>query len=707
MSRFLVPSPPVRTRWSFVLLLLSASATVSAQSALPKAMNDSLWAVWNDAGQSDTNRLKAMHRITWHGYMFSQPDSAYHYAQLQYDFAERIGSERFMGNALNAQGTSFHIRGDYAKAIDHYALSLAIYEKIDQKRGISSTLSNIGGIYEQQGDYAKAIDCFARSLSIDEEMGDKEGIAANLNNIGSLYQDQKDLTRAMDYHVRSLSIREEMGDMQGVAASLNNIGNINKERGNLEQAMAHYARSLAIMEEMGDKGGIAIGLNNIGNIHKERGDLEEAMAHYARSLAIREEMGDKRGIAKSLMNIVSVHQARGDHALTVSQGTKALDLARETGTVLVTKDAASILHASYKALGNHRMALEMYELHIAMRDSIESEENQREVMRQQFQYDYDKKEALTALEQEKKDAIAEEQLRRREVYLAAAAGITFLLGIMSLMAFFAYRAKAKVNVILEKKNHLIGEQKKEITDSIQYAENIQRALLPQTDVLRAIFPDSFILFRPKDIVSGDFYWMAERNGTVFLAVGDCTGHGVPGAMLSVIGLNSLNRCISDLGLFRPKDVLMQMTLDLLVTFEGAGAQVRDGMDIALCAIDLKARTLTYAGANNPLWIARNGEMLVLKAARRAVGFHDGVAAFTQEETALQKGDAIYLSSDGFQDQMGGPSGKKYMTRRFRELLLSTSTLPMDGQHLAILQEFTTWKGDSEQTDDVCVMGVRV
>ncbi len=697
----------MRIIYTLLVTCIGFIPSSTAQSTLPKGTNDSLWSVWNDTRQPDTNRLKAIHRIAWHGYMFSQPDSAYYYAQLQYNLAKKQGSERFMGNALYSQGTSFHIRGDYAKAIDYYILSLDIYEKIQQKRGISSTLSNMGGIYEQQGDYAKAIDCFARSLSIDEEMGDKEGIAANLNNIGNLYQEQEDLKLAMDYHVRSLSIREEMGDMQGVAASLNNIGIIQREMEKYDEAMANYARSLSIMEELGDNEGIAIGHNNIGNIHMDRGDLDQAMDYFARSLKIREEMGDKRGIARSLINIVSLHQARGNHDLTVAQGTKALELARETGTVQVIKDAASLLHTSYKVLGNHRKALEMYELHIAMRDSIESEENQREVMRQRFQYEYDKMTALTALEQEKKDAVAEEQLHKREVYLGAAAGITFLLGIMSLMAFLAYRAKLKGNIILEKKNHLIGRQKKEITDSIQYAENIQRALMPQIEVLKTFFSDSFILFSPKDMVSGDFYWMTEREGIVYLAVGDCTGHGVPGAMLSVIGLNSLNRCISDLHLKRPKDVLMQMTLDMLVTFEGSSSQVRDGMDISLCAIDLKANKLSFAGANNPVWIARNNEMLVLKASRRSVGYHDGPLKFEQEEVEIQKGDMIFLSSDGFQDQLGGTKGKKYMTKNFRELLLSISTTHALEQYKSLSNEFNVWKGDEEQTDDVCVMGVRL
>lgn len=729
------------------VMLLCAVGTTYGQSMLPKAKNDSLWAVWKDTRQADTSRLKAMHDIAREGYVFSQPDSAFHYAQMELDFARKKGLKVQMASALNTQGISFYFRGDYDKAIDLYTQSLERSEEAKDKKGMANAYSNIGLVRRRQGDLTLALEHYNKALAMQEEVGNEQGMGILYNNIGSILTDLGDIRQSLEYHHKSLKLYEKLGDMKGMSSSYNNIGIIHIGQGEKLLALDYFEKGLAIVEELGDKTFMASGYYNIGNIHSELKNYDKALSFHQRCLETLLEIGDQKGLSGTYNSLGSVYYSMGNNDLALdyfgksvaaaegigdrkaltdahnslgnalfeikgssaeglAHALKSLDYAKELGFPEKIKNAAQTLTKIYRITGRYKEALEAYELYIDMRDSTVTQANKKELLRKQFEYDYDKKEALQAAEQEKKDAIAQEQLHKREVYLGAAAGITFLLGVMSLMAFFAYRAKSKVNVILEKKNHLIEEQKKEITDSILYAENIQRALMPQADVLQGIFPDSFILFQPKDIVSGDFYWMAEHNGTVFLAVGDCTGHGVPGAMLSVIGLNSLNRCISDLGLFRPKDVLMQMTLDLLVTFEGAGAQVRDGMDIALCAIDLKSMTLTYAGANNPLWIARNDEMLILKAARRAVGYHDGLAAFEQEEVALQKGDSIYLSSDGFQDQMGGPNDKKYMTRKFRELLLSTSTLPMNQQHQAVLQEFSAWKGDSEQTDDVCVMGVR-
>jgi ligand-binding sensor domain-containing protein/serine phosphatase RsbU (regulator of sigma subunit) len=260
-------------------------------------------------------------------------------------------------------------------------------------------------------------------------------------------------------------------------------------------------------------------------------------------------------------------------------------------------------------------------------------------------------------------------------------------------------------VVREKRE--VERQNHEMLESINYARRLQEAVMPSTGALGNVLPESFLLYLPRDIVSGDFYWVGRSNGIVYLAVGDCTGHGVPGAMLSVIGLNSLSHCLNDMGLTRPKDVLMQMTLDLLLAFEGSAATVRDGMDIALCALDPVHMTLTYAGANNPLWVARGDEMIQLKADRRPVGFHDRELPFTQQELALLPGDCIYLFSDGFQDQMGGPDGKKFMTRKFRDLLHLHSPKPMQDQKKALLDAFTSWRGHESQTDDICVMGVRV
>jgi len=694
-----------------VMLIMSMVVAIAwqshAQSALPKAMNDSLWAVWNDARQADTNRLKAMHRIAWDGYIYSQPDSAYHFAQMQYDLAMKRGLRKYAAMALQTQGGSFYVRGDYEKALERYERCLSIREELGNKKDIATMLVNIGLIYKEQGNYAKAIDHYMRGLKLFEEMDYKPGMTASLNNIGIIYNDQKEYRKAIDHYSRSLRIQQETGNKQGMAGTLNNIGMVYEVQGDNAKAITYYTRSLTLMEELGDKLGAAYCLTNIGIIYFGQGNLDKSMEYQDRGLAIKKEMGDKVGIATSLINIGDIYLKKGLHAKAIAHGTEALQIAQEIGAVRQVEHAATVLYSSYKAIGQSSKALEMYELYNVMRDSITSETNQREVLRQQMQYDYDKKEALLAAEQDKKDAIATEQLRRREIYLAAAAAITFLLGIMSLMAFFAYRAKSRVNVILEKKNHLIEDQKKEITDSIRYAENIQRALLPHADVLQAVFPDSFILHRPKDIVSGDFYWIHDLPDRVYFAVVDCTGHGVPGAFMSFIGTSALNRAVTDLQLVRPSDILTSLSAQVSeMLHSGQGGEVKDGMDLALCCYFKQRQELHYAGAYNPLWVVRNGEMQVIKADKQPVGNQSSLRPFTDHVMTVSSGDTVYLFSDGFADQFGGTDDKKIGSGKFRSTLQAMQHMSAEHQGEALATFFDTWKGQAEQVDDVCVMGVR-
>jgi ligand-binding sensor domain-containing protein/serine phosphatase RsbU (regulator of sigma subunit) len=259
------------------------------------------------------------------------------------------------------------------------------------------------------------------------------------------------------------------------------------------------------------------------------------------------------------------------------------------------------------------------------------------------------------------------------------------------------RQKAEV----DKKHHALSE-------SINYAQRLQEAVMPPQDALARLFPDSFLLFLPRDHVSGDFYWCDERDGIRYFAVGDCTGHGVPGAMLSIIGLNGLNRALNELHITQPADMLTQLTHDILTSFERAGKTVRDGMDLSICAVDMRNMTVTFSGANNPLWIARNGEILIHKANKRAVGHHEMEGeGFTQETIALMPGDTLYLASDGYQDQLGGPKGMKMMVKRFRGRLTELCDRPLPEQYGQLLIDLHDWMGTEGQTDDICVIGVRV
>jgi len=270
-----------------------------------------------------------------------------------------------------------------------------------------------------------------------------------------------------------------------------------------------------------------------------------------------------------------------------------------------------------------------------------------------------------------------------------------------------FRNKQKANLLLTHKNNVIEEKQKEILDSITYAKRIQSAILPQPKLFKQFLEDSFVLYKPKDIVAGDFYWLEVVGDNVLFAAADCTGHGVPGAMVSVVCNNGLNRAVREFGLTNPNEILDKTRELVIQEFEKSDEDVKDGMDISLCALDIKTYSLKWSGANNPLWVLRNNEIIEYKADKQPIGKHFDAKPFTFFETNLQKNDIIFIFTDGFQDQFGGAKEKKYRVSQMRELFLSIVDKNMEEQLKIIDASFESWKGDLEQIDDVCIIGVRV
>jgi serine phosphatase RsbU (regulator of sigma subunit) len=254
----------------------------------------------------------------------------------------------------------------------------------------------------------------------------------------------------------------------------------------------------------------------------------------------------------------------------------------------------------------------------------------------------------------------------------------------------------------------------EITESFRYAKRIQTAILPPDHLIQKAFPESFVLFKPKDIVSGDFYWMETSGNKIFIAAVDCTGHGVPGAMVSVVGHNCLNRTVREFRLSKPSEILNKLTELVEETFMhkeflqgNSEDEIKDGMDISICCIDIENKTMEWAGANNPLWFVRDNEIKEIVADKQPVGKFDYRKPFTNHSITLQKGDIIYLFTDGYADQFGGPFGKKFKYKQLKDLLLSLSGEKMPAQKESLENAFNKWKGHLEQIDDVCIIGVRI
>ncbi|MFC2091072.1 PP2C family protein-serine/threonine phosphatase, partial [Bacteroidota bacterium] len=254
----------------------------------------------------------------------------------------------------------------------------------------------------------------------------------------------------------------------------------------------------------------------------------------------------------------------------------------------------------------------------------------------------------------------------------------------------------------------IAIQQKEIMDSIYYAQRIQRSMLPSREILEKLLPEHFVLFKPRDIVSGDFYWAAEQNNSIYFTASDCTGHGVPGAFMSMLGIGFLNEILNKVNDIEPNEIMNLLRNNLIEALhqKGESGENKDGMDMVMCRFDPKEMNLTFASANNPLYHFSKGELNRYKGDSMPVAIHENMDPFNLKKIKVSKGDRVYLFSDGYADQFGGPKSKKLMSKRFREMILSTMEENMSRQGELLDIAFVEWKGDIEQVDDVVVIGIQ-
>lgn len=643
-------------------------------------------------------------------------------------------------SSLSNIGYVYKNKGQVTKALECYNKALNLQLNIDDNEGIANTFNNIGIIYDNLGLIKKALNHFHDALEIYEAIDDKDGIAISLNNIGSIYERQGHITKALEYYYNTFEIYDILGAKEGVANAYNNIGANYNYQGENKNALKYYHKALSIQTDIGDMEGMSTSLNNIGIIYKKQGVIPKALEYYHKALQISTDIGDQEGTAHSLNNIGIIYTNQGNLEKGLEYLTKGFKLSNEIGYPYYITTSSNGLSQIAVKQNNYKTAYEMYKIHITMRDSINNLETQRKTIQQETKYDYELKKTVDDARNDRILAIKDQQKIKQNLITN---GILAGLVLVALFLVFVFnrlritkRQKLEIEtqkLIVEKAHQETEQQKeiievahKEITDSINYALRLQRAILPSFTTINS-YLDNFIVFQPKDVVSGDFYWFENKKidgkDISMIASADCTGHGVPGAMVSVVCSSALNRAVNEFGLTEPSKILDKTREIVIKTFSKSGANVKDGMDIALCIfIDNK---VIFSGANNPLWIVRDTVLITpeqldnkttlvnpektlieIKGDKQPIGIDEQMKPFTQSEIELYEGDLIYFFTDGFADQFGGNKGKKFKYRPFKQLLLDISNKSMSAQKELIEQNFNNWKGELDQIDDVCIIGVK-
>lgn len=559
-------------------------------------------------------------------------------------------------------------------------------------------------------DYETAVDHSLKSVELAERSGNLKLKGYGYNMLGLIYSEksQPDYKKALEYFLLSEKYIIPFNIPRSSGLVYLRIGKVLAMMDKFDESEIYLKKAIRV----GDSANIIVvkkwALETYGTLLGRMGKNEKAVSVLLDALQISQQTGDFTGYASTAYQLAVIYQLKGDQKQAAKYADSAISTSARTGLLNTLQRANQLRSEVYEKEGDYRLALSYFKKYKLVLDSISKNENMRnmEELEQKFMNQKQAKE-LAEKEKEliKQRSDTERQQTIKNYFIAGA----IVLALFLVLAYRGYKNKQRAEKLLQEKNHQIEEKNKEILDSINYAKRIQSAIIPSSKLMSAYLPNNFILYKPKDIVAGDFYWLQPYSETVLFAAADCTGHGVPGAMVSVVCNNALNRSLREYGIFDPGKILDKTRELVLEEFEKSDEEVKDGMDISLCALSLNAKTLYWSGANNPLWILRkNGaEIEEIKPNKQPIGKYTDAKPFTTHKITLNEGDTIYIFTDGYQDQFGGDKGKKFKAAQLKELLISIKDEPMETQRNKINDTFEKWKGSLEQVDDVCVIGVRV
>jgi serine phosphatase RsbU (regulator of sigma subunit)/Flp pilus assembly protein TadD len=613
-------------------------------------------------------------------------------------------------------------RSQPAKSFEYASTALEISKRINYLQGEARALNNLGVYHKQKGDYDKALQNFKLSFNLYDSLKDKAGIGKSLSNIGNIYSINEDYERALDYYTDAKNIFEELNDNPKLLRILNNIGNIYLEQGQELEAENYYRQVLSIYEADFERSSLFDPYSNIGKIFFIRKNYDSALYYFNRSLKKEEAADNKFGISSALVKIARLQNARGSYWAAKNAALDAVDIAEEINAKPILLDAYSTLAEVFLHLEDLENSYVYMNQYHVMNDSIFNETSRRAIAELEKSIELEQKEKEIALLR-KESEIKDLKYQNSQLYIFGSVAFSILLLALAIISFLKFKQNRKAKYLLEYQNQEILKSKQaievqkikleswnqNITDSIEYAKSIQEGIMNKNN-FKENLPSSFVYYKPKDIVSGDFYWYSRQEGCDILALIDCTGHGVAGAFMTVIANATMNQIVNEEKEIEPHKILTKLdfkVMDILKQKEVTTSN--HSMDVALCKIDYDKKLVTFSGAKRPLYVVENNKLKEYKGNNYTVGeyFNSPDKKFTYQEIDIEEHQTFFLSSDGFADQFGINTQKKYLRKRFKSLLESIANKSMPEQCKSLELEMKRWQGEMEQTDDMLVIGFRV
>jgi tetratricopeptide (TPR) repeat protein len=685
--------------------------------------------------------------------------------QLKAEDLEKNGKKEEASNIYSNIGNKFHFAAQFENALKFLKKALALLKQTGNKSAESNTLADIASVYYDSGQYNQTISSYKEALSLKKEIGDVggqaevlsemgevmeyiyqyEGATANLldalkiqqklnnkssissicNKLGGIYYNQGDYQNSIKYFNNSLTIANSSNDKNLQENLLNSLGVVYYKMGKYEEAIRFYNKSIELNKQTDNKRNLSITYNNIGNVNFNWNKYEEAIDFYKRSLTIKKQLNFEQGMAASMYNI-------GNSYLEMKQYIKAKEFLIAGADLALKIKFNEVLQLSYKALSHlyeltndYKSEAKSYQSYVSVlvpgmvtegqysemsqiyeRESKLIKTLRHDLENQKFLVNYER---LQNVQKQKEIQIKDIEIKNQKakaltqkVLLIFSILTLIITGFLALQYYLRYKQKKHYSEV-------IGFQKQQITDSITYASRIQKAVFIPSDQMKMVFPESFIFNLPKDVVSGDYFYMATHYDKTYVAVADCTGHGVPGAFMSMLGISLIKEVLNQDKSLSADEILNELRDALMKALHQTGRddEAKDGMDIALCVVDINKMNLEYSGANNPCYIIRNKQLINLKSDRMPIGIHPVLKPFSSKSLNIEKGDMIYLFSDGFRDQIGYEINKKFKADSFNEMLINLSTEPIEKQPEILKQVHNNWRGTEEQTDDILIVGIRV
>ena len=660
-------------------------------------------------------------------YLDINKDTSNKYAFLAMGLAEKLDNSLFIYKANHYLASSYNDRGKYALSENFHKTSLKYAEIHGDSDYICDAYLGIGIVNHHKAQYDIALRNYNIFREYNQRVNNHGNICLILANTGQVYSDLGDENKAFEYYKESERIALEQNIPLRILNAKNRIGGWYNDKESHDTAAVYFYEAIKIAKQHNFHLQVGTGYNNIAISQFYKGNVDSSEYLFRKSLEYRQKYSGLTDISDSYLNLGSLYSLTGKHELAVEYYLKSYELANKAEAMTNVKEVFEILAEEYEGKKDFTNAFKYLKLYSNLNDSLKSVSVRESIADKEVLYNLkatqnelessQKNEKLQAKLKDQANEAKENEESKNDIILWSSIIGGALLSAFLFVLFRANKQKQKDNILLGKQKEELQFQKeeieeinKDITDSLEYARTLQQAMLEDITQINHIFPENFLLFLPRDIVSGDFYWIHEKENKVFIAAADCTGHGVPGAFVSMLGNDLLNKIVIEKDYNDPGLILAELNKEVQAVFKKENNKVtaNDGMDIAFCVIDKTTKNIEFSGAMNPLIIIRNGDILEQKGTKSSIGGYTPLdTEFVTTTIETQNKDSVYIFSDGYQDQFGGVKGKKFMAGKFRKLLLTLPELNYENQKTKLENNLYEWEGNYQRVDDILIIGFQI